>query len=157
MKTLILGIGNPILGDDGVGFHIAQELAEKIKDENIEVKDTTVNGLNLLELIAGYDKLIVIDAIMTEDGKAGEIYKLKPESIGEPACSTISAHHLNLANTIELGKRLFPQEMPEEVTVFAVGTQKVAQVTEEMTEAVKEAIPKIVSLVLEEISSTSVA
>lgn len=157
MKTLILGIGNPILGDDGVGFHIAQELAEKIKDENIEVKDTTVNGLNLLELIAGYDKLIVIDAIMTEDGKAGEIYKLKPEIIGEPACSTISAHHLNLANTIELGKRLFPQEMPEEVTVFAVGTQKVAQVTEEMTEAVKEAIPKIVSLVLEEISSTSVA
>ena len=155
MKTLVLGIGNPILGDDGIGFHIAQELAKKIKDENIEVKDTTVNGLNLLELIAGYDKLIIIDAIMTEDGKAGEIYKLKPESIGEPTCPTISAHHLNLANTIELGKRLFPQEMPEEVTVFAVGTQEVAKVTEEMTEAVKEAIPKIVSLVLEEISSTS--
>lgn len=157
MKTLILGIGNPILGDDGIGFHIAQELAEKIKDENIEVKDTTVNGLNLFELIAGYDKLIIIDAIMTEDGKAGEIYKLKPEGIGEPTCSTISAHHSNLANTIELGKRLFPQEMPEEVTVFAVGTQQVAKVTEEMTEKVREAIPKIVSLVLEEISSTSVA
>jgi len=157
MKTLVLGIGNPILGDDGIGFHIAQELAEKIKDENIEVKATTVNGLNLLELIAGYDKLIVIDAIMTEDGKAGEIYKLKPEGIGEPACSTISTHHLNLANTIELGKRIFPEEMPEEVTIFAVGTQQVAKVTEEMTEKVREAIPKIVSLVLEEISSTSVA
>jgi len=155
VKTLVLGIGNPILGDDGVGAHVAQELAEEIKDENIEVKDTSVAGLNLLELIAGYDKLIIIDAIMTEDGKAGEIYQLKQESIGEPACSTISAHHLNLANTIELGKRLFPQEMPEEVTVFAVGTQEVAQVTEEMTEAVREAIPKIVSLVLEEISSTS--
>ena len=157
MKTLVLGIGNPILGDDGIGFHIAQELAEKIKDEDVEVKDTTVNGLNLLELIAGYDKLIIIDAIMTEDGKAGEIYQLRPESIGEPTCSTISAHHLNLANTIELGKRLFPQEMPEEVTVFAVGTQEVAKVTEEMTGKVREAIPKIVSLVLEEISSSSVA
>ena len=48
MRTLVLGIGNPILGDDGVGFHIAQELAREIKDENIDVKDTSVDGLNLL-------------------------------------------------------------------------------------------------------------
>ena len=81
MKTLVLGIGNPILGDDGVGFHIAQELAKEIKDENIDVKDTSAGGLNLLELIAGYDKLILIDAIMTENGEAGEIYQLKPEEI----------------------------------------------------------------------------
>lgn len=154
MKTLVLGIGNPILGDDGIGFHIAQELAREIKDENIEVKDTSVNGLNLLELITGYDKLIVIDAIMTEDEKVGEIYKLKPENIGEPACSTTLLHHLNLNTMIEIGKKLFPKEMPEEVIVFAIGTQQVTKVTEEMTGKVKEAIPKIVSLVLEEISST---
>lgn len=153
MKTLVLGIGNPILGDDGVGVRVAQELAKETKDGNIEVKDTCVNGLNLLELITGYDKLIVIDAIMTEDDKVGEIYKLKPENIGELACSATSTHHLNLANTIEIGKRLFPEEMPGEVTVFAVGTQQATKVTEEMTEEVKEAIPKIVTLVLEEISS----
>lgn len=155
MKTLVLGIGNPILGDDGVGAHVAQELAEEIKDENIEVKDTSVAGLNLLELIVGYDRLIVIDAIMTEDERVGEIYKLEPEDIGEPACSTISAHHLNLANTIKIGKRLLLKDMPKEVTVFAVGTQQVTRVTEEMTEEVREAIPKIVTLVLEKISSTS--
>lgn len=154
MKTLVLGIGNPILGDDGIGFHIAQELAKEIKDENIEVKDTSVNGLNLLELITGYDKLIVIDAIMTEDEKVGEIYKLKPENIGEPACSITLLHHLNLNTMIEIGKKLFPKEMPEEVIVFAIGTQQVTKVTEEMTGKVKEAIPKIVGLVLEEISST---
>ena len=53
MKTLVLGMGNPILGDDGIGFYIAQELAKEINDENIDVKDTSVNGLNLLELIVG--------------------------------------------------------------------------------------------------------
>ena len=153
MRTLVLGIGNPILGDDGVGFHIAQELAKEIKDENIDVKDTSIGGLNLLELIVGYNKVIIIDAIMTQDGEAGEVYRLGPEDIGEPAQSTISAHHLNLLTTIKLGKKLFPKKMPGEVIVFAVNIQEVTEFTEEMTEEVRGAIPRVVNLVLEEIDS----
>lgn len=151
MRTLVLGIGNSILGDDGIGVHIAQELAKKIKDENIDVRDVSVDGLNLLELIMGYDRLIVIDAIMTEDEKVGEIYRLKPENTGELVCSVTSPHHLNLATTIEIGKKLFGEQIPEEVIVFAIGAQEVTRVTEKMTERVKEAIPKVVSLILEEV------
>jgi len=154
VRTLVLGIGNPILGDDGIGFHIAQELAKQIKDENIDVKDTSVDGLNLLELIVGYDKLIVIDAIMTEDEKVGEIYRLKPGNIGKPASLTVSPHHLNLATTIEIGKKLFAEQIPEEIIVFGIGTQQVAKVTEEITAKVKEAIPRVINLVLEELSLT---
>ena len=150
MRTLVLGIGNPILGDDGVGFHIAQELAKEIKDENIDVKGTSVGGLNLLELNVGYDKVIIIDAIMTESGEAGEVYQLRLEDIGEPAQSIISAHHLSLLTMIKLGRELFPKKMPEEVAILAVGIQEVAKVTEEMTGKVKEAIPRAVNLVLEE-------
>ena len=153
MKTLILGIGNSVLGDDGVGVHVVQELAKKIRDENVDIKDVSFDGLNLLELIVGYDKLIVIDAIMSEGGKVGEIYRLKPEKACEPAHLSTSPHHFNLAGTLEMGKRLFPREMPKEVTAFAVGTQEVTRVTEEMTEEVKQAIPRVVSLVLEQIAS----
>jgi len=152
MRTLVLGIGNSILGDDGVGVHVAQELSRKIKDENVDVRDTSVDGLNLLEFIMGYDKLVVIDAIITEDGEVGEIYRLKPEEVCQPSHSAISPHHFNLATTLEIGKKLFPEEMPKEVTVFAVGTQEVARVTEEMTGKVKEAIPRVISLVLEELA-----
>jgi len=152
VRTLVLGIGNTILGDDGIGVHIAQGLAKEINDENIDVMDTSIDGLNLLEIIAGYDKLIVVDAIMTEETKAGEIYKLKPENIGRLACSATSPHHLNLATTIEIGKRLFPQEIPGEVIIFAVGAQEVTEVTEEMTAKVKEAIPRVIHLVLEELN-----
>jgi len=123
VKTLVLGIGNPILGDDGVGFHIAQELAKEIKDENIDVEETSVGGLNLLELIVGYDKVIIIDAIMTDSGEVGKVYQLRLEDIGETAQSMISAHHLNLLTMIKLGRELFPKEMPEEVAVLVVGIQ----------------------------------
>jgi len=152
VRTLVLGIGNTILGDDGIGVHIAQGLAKEINDENIDVMDTSIDGLNLLELIVGYDKVIIIDAIMTEDGEVGEIYRLRPENIGRLACSATSPHHLNLATTIEIGKRLFPQEIPGEVIIFAVGAQEVTEVTEEITARVKEAIPRVINLVLEELS-----
>ena len=153
MKTLVLGIGNSILGDDGIGVHVAQEVARIIKDENIDVRDVSVDGLNLFDFIIGYDKLVVIDAIVTDDGEIGEIYRLKPEYVCDPSRSAISPHHFNLATTLEIGKRLFPNKMPEEVIVFAVGTQEAAKVTEEMTGKVKKAIPQAVSLVLQEIGA----
>ncbi|MDD5590864.1 MAG: hydrogenase maturation protease [Dehalococcoidales bacterium] len=152
MKTLVLGIGNSILGDDGVGVRVAQELAGKIKNDNIDVRDVGIDGLNLLELILGYDKLIVIDAVLTEREKVGEVYRFKPEKVYDPSRSAISPHHFNLATTIEIGKKLFPGRMPKEVIAFAVGTEEATMVTEEMTGRVKNALPIVVNLVLEELN-----
>ena len=152
MKTLVLGIGNSILGDDGVGVRAAQELAGRIKDENIDVRDVSIDGLNLLELILGYDKLVVIDAVLTEREKVGEVYRFKPENVYDPSRSAISPHHFNLATTIEIGKRLFPEKMPGEVIAFAVGTEEATMVTEEMTDSVKNAIPIVVNLILKELN-----
>jgi len=152
MKTLVLGIGNSILGDDGVGVRVAQELAGKIKNDNIDVRDVGIDGLNLLDLILGYDKLIVIDAVLTEREKVGEVYRFKPENVYDPSRSAISPHHFNLATTIEIGKKLFPEKMREEVSAFAVGTEEATMVTEEMTGRVKDALPIVVNLVLEELN-----
>jgi hydrogenase maturation protease len=155
MKTLILGIGNSILGDDGVGVKAARELAQLVKDKNTDVTWANVDGLNLLDFILEYDRLIVIDAMVTERGEVGEIYRLKPEQTCPPSGSAISPHHFNLVTTLEIGKKLFPNRMPREVTVYAVGTQEAAEVTEEMTDAVETAIPKVVACVLEEIKRLS--
>jgi len=154
MKTLILGIGNPLLGDDGIGFHIAQELARQIQDENTDVKDTSVDGLNLLELIIGYDRVIIIDAIMTGGGEVGEIYKLRPEDLAHTVHFTTSPHNINLAIAIEIGRKILAEQMPEEIVVFAVDIKPVPRFTEEMTEKVRAAIPRAVSLILRELSPT---
>jgi hydrogenase maturation protease len=154
VRTLILGIGNSILGDDGIGVCVAQELSAQIKNENIDVRDVSVDGLNLLEIIIGYDKLVVVDAIMTKEGEVGDIYRLKPERIGDPSRSAISPHHFNLATTLEIGKKLFPNEMPEEVIVYAVKAEDVTGVTEKMTKKMMEAVPEVVRLVIEELDHT---
>lgn len=154
MRTLVLGIGNSILGDDGVGVHVAREVAARVNNENIDVRDVNVDGLNLFDFILGYDKLVVIDAIVTEDGRVGGVYRIKPESVCDPSRSAISPHHFNLATTIEIGKKLFPDMMPKEVILYAVGAEEATTVTEEMTREVKEAVPRAASLILEEIGSS---
>ncbi len=157
MKTLIMGIGNSLLGDDGIGVHIVRRLSRLIKDENVDVVDANMGGLNLLDFILGYDKLVIIDAIMTNQSQVGEIYRLGQKEIGDPVYAVTSPHHFSLPAAIEIGRRLFPNEMPKEVIVYAVGAQDVAQISEDMTDKVKKAIPGVISLVLEEISSTSAA
>jgi len=151
MKTLVLGIGNPILGDDGVGVHVAQELAKQIKDDAITVEDASTGGLNLLDIIPGYDKVIIIDAIMTEEGEPGEIYRLRPEDFFKSVHLATSMHDANLPTVIEMGNKLIPEEMPSEIVIFAIEVEEIDKFTEEMTVKVKEAVPKVVDLVLGEL------
>jgi len=70
MKTLILGMGNPIMGDDGVGIWAARALKDRFnEEEEVTVMETSMAGLNLLELMADYDRAILIDAIKTGKGE----------------------------------------------------------------------------------------
>jgi len=151
MKTLVLGIGNPILGDDGVGVHVARELAKLIEDDAITVEDASTSGLNLLDIIPGYEKVIIIDSIMTEEGEPGEIYRLRPEDFSKSVHLTTLMHDANLPTVIEMGNKLIPEEMPHEIVIFAIEVEEIDKFTEEMTVKVKEAVPKALNLVLGEL------
>jgi hydrogenase maturation protease len=151
VKLLVLGIGNPILGDDGVGFHVAQELVRLITDDAIDIEDASTSGLNLLDIIMGYDKVVIIDAIKTEGGEPGEIYRLRPEAFFKSVHLATSMHDLNLPTVLEVGNKLVPEEMPREIVIFAIEVEEIEKFTEEMTAKVKEAVPKVVKLVLGEI------
>ena len=69
-KTLILGLGNPILSDDGVGLWIARRLGEKLL--GIEVREEAIAGISILDVVQGFPRLVVIDSIMTEGGLPGQ-------------------------------------------------------------------------------------
>jgi hydrogenase maturation protease len=75
VKILVLGVGNPILSDDGVGIHVAREL-KKRKAKGIDVEELAASGLEFLDVVRGYDKVIIIDAIQTKGGKPGELHIL---------------------------------------------------------------------------------
>ncbi len=146
MNTLILGIGNPILTDDGVGIKIAQ----KIKEGNpeLEVIETSEAGIALLDLIAGYDKLVIIDSIKTGQEKPGKAYKLRLEDL-KPAVDSASSHGVDIATAFELGRGL-GYRMPKYISLYAVEIKDNTTFGEDCTEEVEERIPFIISQIIEE-------
>jgi hydrogenase maturation protease len=66
MKTLVLGLGNPILTDDKVGIHVVRAAAGHCSPANgVTFAEASVGGLRLLDLLAGYDRAVMVDAIQT--------------------------------------------------------------------------------------------
>jgi hydrogenase maturation protease len=147
MKALVLGIGNPILSDDGVGIEVAREVEKNLNDPQVAVSETSAAGLSLLDSMLGYDKVIIIDAIQTKGGKAGQIYRMEPEDFSS-AKRLSSPHQINLVTALELGKML-NLAMPREITVFAIEAQDIATFSEKCTPEVEKAIPEVVKMVLE--------
>jgi hydrogenase maturation protease len=146
MKTLILGIGNLILTDDGVGIKIAHKLKEERPE--LEVVETGEAGLSLLDLITGYDRLIIIDSIKTEQGEPGQVYKLELEDL-KPAMDFSSSHGIDIATAFKLGQSL-GYKMPESVSLYAVETKDNTTFGERCTEEVEEKIPFIAQQIIDE-------
>src|SRR5512137_1097965 len=119
-RTLILGLGNPILGDDGVGIAIAREIKERWPaDPSIDIIEASLAGRFLLDLITGYQTVIVADAIITDaKAPAGATYRLSVDDLGA-VVNPYASHALDLRTTVELGKQL-GYEMPDTIRIYAV-------------------------------------
>ena len=148
MKALILGLGNPILTDDGVGPQVAKAL-EGRPDLEATVMETSLAGLNMLDLLAGYDRAIIIDAIQTVGGKIGQIYRLDPEAFAATRHAA-SPHDVNFATALELGNQL-GLALPQQIDIFAIEVADTSSFSEECTPKVTEAIPLCVEMIVEEL------
>jgi len=100
-KTLILGLGNPILSDDGVGLVVAERLRGRV--DGVDVVSTPLTGLHLLDLMVGYDAVFLIDAMITTESQPGELTFIRPDEISLP---TLCSHGFNLLEILKLGKKL---------------------------------------------------
>ena len=149
MKTIILGIGNPILSDDGVGNRVAHALEGRPVGPEATVAETNAAGLNLLDLLVGYDRAIIVDAIQTRGGQPGQVYRLSLDDLPS-TLHTASIHDTNLPTALELGRRL-GMAVPREVVIFAIEVADVTTFSEQCTPEVEQSIPKVVDMVIEEV------
>jgi hydrogenase maturation protease len=151
-KTLVLGLGNTILGDDGVGICTVREMRRIWRgDPGVELVEASLGGMVLLDLIAGYDRLIIIDAIMTTDGQpAGFVYDLTLDDLGEIVVPYAS-HALDLKTTMELGKRL-GYKMPATVAIHAIKIEENTIFREELTPPVAAVVPGLAGRIVAELA-----
>lgn len=144
MKTLILGIGNPILTDDAVGIRLAQYIGEKVKD--VEIEETCEAGLALLDSIGDHEKLIIIDSIQTEHGKAGELHRFTLDDLKSYDWFP-SSHGLDMATAFQLGKRA-GYAIPQSISIYAVEVVDNTTFGEGCTEEIEKRIPQFAEQII---------
>ncbi len=158
VRVLVLGLGNILLKDEGVGVHIAEQLAEQDLPDNVEVIDGGTSALDILLLQKGLYKLIIVDAVRA--GKEpGTIYKAhwrtdQPAKL-KTVCpleehSRISLHQVGLLDALALVERIGCA--PKEVILIGVEPKEIAPDLE-LTEEIKQRVPAIIDTVLQEIKN----
>ena len=148
MKTIVLGLGNPLISDDSIGLRVVAELRRQLAERaDIEVSEDYWGGLRLMERMVGFDRAVVIDAICT-GAPPGTIHRLRPADL--PTQKSASAHDVNLPTALAFGRQAGVHLPPDE-WIHLVGIEAVDILTfsEQLTPAVETAIPRAVELVLQ--------
>jgi hydrogenase maturation protease len=146
---LVIGLGNPLLGDDGVGWRIAEEVKKQLSpDQPVDVDCLSLGGMSLMEHLIGYGCAILIDAFSLEE-PIGSILILKLSDLPHySAFHTASAHDTSLQTAIELGRSMGAQ-LPDDVTVVGVATKRVSDFSKTLSPPVAEAVPQAAKFVLD--------
>lgn len=145
-KTLILGIGNTLMGDEGIGVHVVNSLEKNALPEYVEILDGGTGSFLLLEPMQTAEKVILIDA--TFDGaKAGTVRRLQPK-YSKDYPKTLTAHDIGLKDLIDA---FYLMGKTPDVTLFAVSIEDFQDLTVDMSPELNDAIPQVARMVLDEV------
>ncbi len=143
-----MGLGNPILGDDGVGWLVASELQ---KTDNIP-SDVTIDclaigGISLMEALIDYDRAFIIDAMVTGTVPVGSVNLFNLQDLPDPSAGhTSSPHDTSLQNALEVGRSL-GAKLPNDITILTIEAQSVFEFSVELTPSVRSAVPKALKFI----------
>jgi hydrogenase maturation protease len=153
-RILVIGLGNPILGDDGVGWKVAEELKNQLSPElPVDVNCLSLGGISLMEHLIDYDRAILIDAFALEE-PVGSILVLKLSDLPNySAFHTTSPNDTSLKNAIELGRSM-GAHLPNDIMVVGIATKHVCDFSNALSPPVADAVPQAVHIVLDLLKQT---
>jgi hydrogenase maturation protease len=140
-RAVVVGLGNPLLTDDAVGLRAAELLAARLAGAAVDVLQSSWGGMRFIDLLAGYDRAVIVDAIEWRRGPPGTIYRLTVDE-AIPTTRAVSYHDLSLGSALALG-RVLDIPLPTETVFFAVEAAETRAFGEQLTPAVEAALPEL--------------
>ena len=151
MKTIVIGLGNPILSDDGVGWKVAEMVSDQssvVSDQSVIVECASLGGLSLMERMVGFERAILVDAVETGQGDAGSVRVIPLEALTNPSAGhSASAHDTSLLTALRTAETM-GMSVPSSVTVVAIEAKNVYDFSEELSPAVAASVPVAAQIVL---------
>ena len=149
-KTLILGLGNPILGDDGVGWRVAEAVQAILGTlaASVEVEFASLGGLSLMERMLGYERVILVDCLETGSRPVGSVECMQLAELANPTAGhSASAHDTSLITALETAKAM-GEETPARVDVVTIEAKNTYDFSEQLSPEVAAAVPVAMQEVL---------
>ena len=148
--TVIIGMGNRLLSDDGVGFAVAAAVAERLKPGmNLTVTELQVGGIRLMEAMAGYKRAVVVDAMLS-GAPPGTVRRFDPKDFVTTK-NTFSSHDTDFTTAYDLG-RMAGVPLPARVSFWGIEAQEFDLFSERFTAEVAAAVPVAVGRIVAEIT-----
>ena len=151
MKTIIVGLGNPILGDDGVGWKIAEEVREQLNSlptplqkgegSEVDVEFLSLGGISLMEHLIGYERAILVDAVSSDQENGSIIVSNLDEMPDYSAFHITSAHDTSLQNALKLGRSM-GAKLPKDVIIVGIATDQIYDFSDTLSLPVARAVSK---------------
>ena len=149
-STIVFGLGNPILGDDGIGIHVVYKLQKRFESrkgfEWLSFKEGALGGLELVDEVTGYERMILLDAIQTEGGVAGEIYEMGIEDF-RTTLHASNPHNMDFITALKIGEKYYNRGVPTDIKIFVMEVVSVLEFKEEFSEPVEKAFPSFIDRV----------
>jgi hydrogenase maturation protease len=161
MKTAFIALGNPILGDDGIGWHVGKGVEKLyLEKKSIQTQDNTslrhpidflylsCGGLELMEHMVDYERVILVDAIYTGNFPAFSFHLFSLEDFGGSNANHInSAHDTSLFTAVKMGKEL-GVNLPSTIEIVGIETDRVFDFSEQLSPELSDMIPKITEFII---------
>ncbi|MHA1685713.1 MAG: hydrogenase maturation protease [Candidatus Heimdallarchaeaceae archaeon] len=144
MKTILIGIGNPIVGDDAIGIKVVEELNNNYQFPSLVdiVPDVSVGGLPLVELMIGYDRAIVVDAIETGSHPPGTIVQFEPD-LSKSSVYISDYHNLDFLSALSFAKQFYGN-IPKQITIIGVEIRGKLEFSDKLSPTLQAQFPQIV-------------
>jgi len=148
--TVIIGMGNPQLSDDGVGLAVAMAVAERLKDRmKLTVTELNTGGIRLMEAMAGFRRAVVVDAMLS-GAPPGTVQRFDPNDFVTTR-NTFSSHDTDFATAYDLGM-MAGVPLPEQVSFWGVEAREFDLFGERFTAEVAAAVPVAVERIVAQIT-----
>jgi hydrogenase maturation protease len=153
-RILLLGLGNPIMGDDGVGIVVVRMLKQKIHARpDLEFKELSVGGIRLIEEMLGYETVFIIDSVASKE-TSGQIHEFSPEQFKESQYES-SPHTTNFVTALGLYKKLEPSRVPGSIRIFTIDIDSHFTFSENLSPPVQTAAVKLTEQIAREVERIS--
>jgi len=153
MKQLVIGWGNPIAGDDGIGIRAAALISERI-DDSVHVMASSHSGLRLVEWMLGYDRVVVADVRVGDPESGLHRTVIHPQTL--PPLEAGVRHDGTLHDALQVMCSMNASELPEEIVLVSTAIPAPREWKDELSETGERAAERLADAVIGELEVTAV-